>query len=52
MEVHHEGWYVEPAFERVEELAPAIFEFLPNMLIGQKVMLLDNHGKEHERKTW
>jgi hypothetical protein len=43
-EVHHPGWYAEPALERVEELAPAILKFLPEMLIGQKVMILDTDG--------
>jgi len=43
-EVHHEGWYVELALERVEELALAIFKFLSEMSIGQKVMILDNQG--------
>jgi hypothetical protein len=43
-EVHHQGWYVETALEQVEELAPAILDFLPDMLIGQKVMILDTHG--------
>ena len=41
---------MEPAFERVEELVPAILGFLPDMLVGQKVMFLDNHGKKHEGK--
>ena len=27
LEIHHEGWYVEPVFEKVEKLAPAILEF-------------------------
>jgi len=49
-EVHHEGWYVEPALERVEELAPAIFEFLSEMSVGQKVMILDNQGQRHGGK--
>ena len=50
-EVHSEGWYVEAASERVGELAVVIYEFLPEMLVGQKVILLDNGGKEHEGKT-
>ncbi|KAL9011678.1 MAG: hypothetical protein Q9173_003494 [Seirophora scorigena] len=33
---------------RIEELAPVIYNFLPHMLVGQKVMLLDN-TEEHER---
>ena len=51
LEVHHEGWYVEPVFEKVEELAPAILEFFPNMFVGQKVMLLNNHGNGQKGKT-
>ena len=42
---------MEPASETVGELAPVIYEFLHEMLVGQKVMLLDNGGKEHEGKT-
>ena len=46
VEVYHEGWYADTALEQVGELAPAIFDFLPDMLIGQKVMIMDVHGRE------
>jgi hypothetical protein len=46
VEVHHEGWYADTALEQVKELAPAILDFLPKMLIVQKVMILDVHGYE------
>ena len=49
-EVHDEGWYVEPVLERVEELAPAIFDFLSEMSVGQKVMILDNQEQGHSGK--
>ena len=48
MEVHYEGWYADTALEQVGELAPAIFDFLSDMLIGQKVMIMDVDGREHE----
>lgn len=48
VKVHHEGWYTDTALEQVGELAPAIFDFLPDMLIGQKVMIMDGHGRERE----
>lgn len=35
---------------RVEELAPVICDFLPHMLVGQKVILLDN-TEERGRQT-
>lgn len=44
VEVYYQGWYVDTALKQVEELAPAILDFLPDMLIGQKVMILDIHG--------
>lgn len=46
VEVHHAGWYVDTAHKHVGELAPAILDFLPDMLIGQKVMIMDvdEHG--------
>ena len=47
VEVHHEGWYVEPALQRVEELAPAILDHLPDMLVGEKVMIVESNGREH-----
>ena len=43
VEVHHEGWYTDKALEQVGELAPAIFDFLPDMLVGQKVMIINVH---------
>jgi len=50
-EVHHQGWYVDTALEQVEELAPAILDFLPDMLIGQKVMIWDIHGRKPEGRV-
>ncbi len=47
VEVHYEGWYADTALEQVGELAPAIFDFLSDMLIGQKVMIMDVDGREH-----
>ena len=29
---------------RVENLATAIWDYLPNMLVGEKVMILDTNG--------
>ena len=46
VEVHWEGWYSDTVTEQVEELAPSIFDFLEQMLIGQKVMLSDAQGHE------
>jgi hypothetical protein len=46
VEVHHEGWYPNTVLEQVEELAPAILDFIPKMLVGQKVMILG--ADEHE----
>ena len=45
VEVHHEGWYPDTVLEQVEELAPAILDFIPTMLIGQKVMILGADGR-------
>ena len=46
VEVHQEGWYADAALEQVGELAPAIFDFLEQMLIGQKVLISDAQGHE------
>ena len=46
VEVHYEGWYVDTALEQVGELALTIFDFLPDMLVEQKVMIMNVHGRE------
>jgi len=51
VEVHHQGWYADTTLEQVEELAPAILDFLHDMLIGQKVMVLDNHEHKPEGRV-
>jgi len=33
MEVHHEDWYPNIVLEQVEELTPAILDFIPKMLV-------------------
>jgi len=51
VEVHHEGWYPNTVLEQVEELAPAILDFIPKMLVGQKVMILGADEREYGVKV-
>lgn len=51
MEVHYDGWYLNTVIEQVEELAPAILDFIPKMLVGQKVMILGVDEREYEAKV-
>ena len=37
---------MDTALKQVEELAPAIYNFLPEMLIGQKVIITDTEAPE------
>jgi len=43
-ELNNQGWYVETRSGRVEDLATAIWDHLPSMLVGEKVMILDTNG--------
>lgn len=41
VEVRASGSYMEPRLGEVKGLEPAIKNFLPEMLVGQKVMIVD-----------
>ena len=40
------GWYIEPDNKQAEELVPVVCNFLPQMLIGQRSIIVDQIGQE------